>query len=252
LKLYGEFSKHDWLQAFRIDEKDVPSAMIVHGAWEHETNLQQWKQILHETTWRPHWNCVVGLWKHERIGFANVFGGPSAAVICHQFASLGTQRFIQTGYFGGLSHDVQFGDIFIVTGAEMADGVSHWYLPDQQIVQADLELVEAAVQFCEERQYRYVTGTVFTTGAIMMETKEMAETWAQKGHIGVDMETATTLAVAKKFGKKAVALLNLSDHIIKGDTFYTVDPDQQKKKRETDEKIRELAIYLSTSFNDLP
>ncbi|RDV22444.1 uridine phosphorylase, partial [Parageobacillus toebii] len=32
MKLYGEFTKHDWLQAFRIDEKDVPSAMIVHGA----------------------------------------------------------------------------------------------------------------------------------------------------------------------------------------------------------------------------
>jgi hypothetical protein len=44
---------------------------------------------------------------------------------------------------------------------------------------------------------------------------------------------------------------NLSLNTKKGDTFYTVDPDQQKKKRETDEKIRELAIYLSTS-NDLP
>jgi purine-nucleoside phosphorylase len=127
----------------------------------------------------------------------------------------------------------------------MADGVSHWYLPNQQTVQSDRELIEAAVSFCKDKGYSYVTGTVFTTGAIMVETREMVQEWAKHGHIGVDMETATTLAVAAKFNKKAIGLLNLSDHIIKGDTFYSPNEIREEVKKKTDEKIRELALYLS-------
>ncbi|PDM38723.1 uridine phosphorylase, partial [Parageobacillus yumthangensis] len=88
-------------------------------------------------------------------------------------------------------------------------------------------------------------GTVFTTGAIMVETSEMVQKWAKSGHIGVDMETATTLAVARKFNKKAIGLLNLSDHIIKRDTFYSPNKRRDEIKEKTDEKIRELALYLS-------
>lgn len=245
LKLYGELTKNDWLKAFNIEEKDVPKSFIIHGAWEHEKHLTTWKNKIGNDIWAPHWNTIIGNINHQRIGFANVFGGPSAAVICHQFASLGTGIFIQTGYFGGLSNNVQFGDILIVTAAEMADGVSNWYLPDQQIVQSDRELIEAAINFCEGRGLSYVTGTVFTTGAIMVETDELIQNWAERGHIGVDMETATTLAVARKFNRKAIGLLNLSDHIIKGDTFYTPNNKRNEIKEKTDEKLRELALYLS-------
>jgi uridine phosphorylase len=249
LKLYGEFTKEDWLKAFNIQEKDVPKSFIVHGAWEHEKHLTIWREKFGQDIWTPHWNSIIGNLHNQRIGFANVFGGPSTAVICHQFASLGTEMFIQTGYFGGLSHDVQYGDLFIVTGAEMADGVSHWYLPGQTTVQSDGELVEEAIRFCEDRGYRYVAGTVFTTGAILAETSEMVEKWAESGHIGVDMETATTLAVAKRFNKKAIGLLNLSDHIIKKDTFYSPNERRDEIKEKTDEKIRELALYLTRSIH---
>ncbi|KYD26127.1 Purine nucleoside phosphorylase [Parageobacillus toebii] len=46
MKLYGEFTKHDWLQAFRIDEKDVPSAMIVHGAYHNCLKIIGGKKFL--------------------------------------------------------------------------------------------------------------------------------------------------------------------------------------------------------------
>ncbi|WP_010095522.1 purine or other phosphorylase family 1 [Ornithinibacillus scapharcae] len=67
--------------------------------------------------WIGDWNTVIGNYDGKRIGFANVYGGPSAAVTAHRYAVLGTENFIQTGYFGGLSHEVQYGDILIVTGA---------------------------------------------------------------------------------------------------------------------------------------
>jgi uridine phosphorylase len=245
MKLYGDFVKEDWLKAFKMAEHDVPSSMIINGTWDHNKILTKWEKTFESSTCAPHWNTIVGTIGHQQIGFANVFGGPSAAVITHQFAILGTERFIQTGYFGGLAEEVQFGDILIVTGAEMADGVSHWYLPEKKMVKADPRLVEEAIDFCEKRGYRYITGTVFTTGAIMVETKELVQQWAKRGHAGVDMETATTLAVAKKLRKQAIGLLTLSDHIIKGDTFFTIDTNNNILKERTNERIKELALYLS-------
>ena len=35
---------------------------------------------------------------------------------------------------------------------------------------ADEGLVKAAISYCEERDYTYVTGSIITTGTFMMET----------------------------------------------------------------------------------
>jgi uridine phosphorylase len=189
-------------------------------------------------------STIVGKYNERNIGFANVYGGPMAANIVHQFASAGTNLFIQTGYCGGLSFDVKYGDIVIVTEVEMQDGVSHWYLPNQTRVKSDERVLYTTIDYCEKKGYGYVTGSALSTGAIFVETEEMIRGWASNGHLGVDMETATTLAVAKKFGKQAISLLNLSDQLLQGDTLYSYTKERESIEAETDEKIRDVALYL--------
>lgn len=246
MKLYGDFEKEDWLRVLRMEEAAVPRSFIIHGEWNHKRNLELWKQILEKETALPKWNTVVGQYQNIRIGFANAFGAPVACSITHQFANAGTHTFIQTGYFGGLSDKARYGDILIVTGAEMKDGVSHWYLPGQSIVKSDESLVEAAVEYCIKHGYRYVTGTVLTTSAMLLETHDMVLEWSGRGHIGVDMETATTLAVAQKFNRKSISLLNMSDYLLAGDTLYSYSEERATLEVSTDQKIRELALYLGT------
>ncbi len=57
-------------------------------------------------------------------------------------------------------------------------------------------------------------------------------------------ESAVTLAAAKKFNKKAVSLLILSDHLLKGDTFYTYTKEREELEAEIDKRIRDIALYL--------
>jgi purine-nucleoside phosphorylase len=246
MKLYGEFTKQDWLEIIGIDEKMVPSSFIIHGEWNHEENLSIWKDILKEEMWLPKWNTVIGRYNNYDIGFANVYGSPMATNIVHQFASIGTEIFIQTGYFGGLTKEVNYGDIFIVNEAEMQDGVSHFYLPENNLVKSDERLVNFAIDYCEKKGYKYVVGSVHSTSAMFLETPEMIKEWSLNGHMGVDMETATTLAVAKKFNKKAIGLLNLSDHLIQGDTLYSYIEERELIEAETDKKIKDLALYLTS------
>jgi uridine phosphorylase len=246
MKLYGDFKKEDWMGVLKTSEQNIPQSFILHGEWEHQENLEHWRNILTDQEQQSDWNTLIGNLNENRIGFSNVFGGPSAAITAHRYAILGTEKFIQTGYFGGLSHDIQYGDILIVTGAYMEDGVSQWYLPRETMVYADHQLVEAAINFCEKNGYTYVTGSVMSTSAMYMETTQLVKSWAEDGHLGVDMETATTFAIAKFFNRKAIGLLNLSDHIIQGETFYTRPEELDNIMDETDKRIRELALYLAT------
>ncbi|QCR30731.1 uridine phosphorylase [Lysinibacillus sp. SGAir0095] len=246
MKFYGDFTKKDWLDAFGVDEKQIPLSFIIHGEWNHEENLAFWKDLLKKELWLPKWNTIIGEYKETKIGFANVYGSPIATMITHQFALAGTNQFIQTGYFGGLSIDVKYGDILIVSQAEMQDGASHWYLPNSKMVKSDEELLSAAIDYCEKRGYSYVVGSVLSTSVMLLETQEMINEWASNGHLGVDMETAATLSAAKRFDKKAIALLNLSDHLIVGDSLYSYTKERELIEAETDIKIRDLALYLSS------
>ncbi|MFD1174099.1 phosphorylase family protein [Oceanobacillus picturae] len=246
MTLYGEMTKADWMKALHIKDENIPTAFILHGEWEHAWNIEIWKELLAEEQWIPTWNAITGNYNQTRIGFANVFGGPQAAMIAHRFAMLGTEIMIQTGYFGGLSKQASYGDIFIVTGAYMEDGVSRWYLSEQDMVYADLMLVNEAIAYCEEMNYSYVTGKIYTTSAMLMETKELVEDWSNRGFIGVDMETATTFAIASKYNRRAVGLLNLSDHLVQGDTMYSRIADYEQIEERTDQRIREIALYLSS------
>ncbi|WP_230192517.1 uridine phosphorylase [Paenibacillus sp. CECT 9249] len=251
LKLYGDFTKKDWLDVFGVEENQIPLSCIIHGEWNHEENLNLWKDTLKEELWLPKWNTVIGKYEGKNIGFANVYGSPIAAMITHQFASAGTNQFIQTGYFGGLSFDVTYGDILIVSEAEMKDGASHWYLPNRKTVKSDEQLLNATIDYCEKKGYSYAVGSVLSTSAILLETQELISEWGLNGHLGVDMETATTLAVAKRFDKKAIGLLNLSDHLMVGDTLYSYTKERELIEAETDEKIRDVALYLSLISNKL-
>ncbi|GGE63371.1 uridine phosphorylase [Priestia taiwanensis] len=182
MKLYGDFTQQDWLRVFGVDAHEIPSSFIVHGEWKHEENLQLWSEVLKEEKWLPKWNTIVGSYQDRNVGFANVF--------------------IQTGYCGGLSFEVKYGDILIVKEAEMQDGVSHCYLPNKKRVKSDERVLRATIDYCEKKGYSYAVGSVLSTGALLVETEEMVRDWASNGHVGVDMETATTLAVAKKFVKR--------------------------------------------------
>lgn len=89
MKLYGEFSKEDWLHAIGIGRNDVSESFIIHGEWNHAENLKLWKEQLSDDMLLPKWNTgLVGKQNGVLTGFANVYGSPMAAAICHHLLLL--------------------------------------------------------------------------------------------------------------------------------------------------------------------
>lgn len=117
-KIYGDFNKQDWLQISNMTEADVPETIILHGEDGNiSENIEEWEPAFESVLSRPRWSMFIGKKKNKIVGFANVIWAPMAALVVHKFAMMGTKRFIQIGYCGGLSPDLKYGDILLVRSA---------------------------------------------------------------------------------------------------------------------------------------
>ncbi len=245
-KLYGDFDKNDWLRVSQMKESDVPETIILHGEDGNITeNIAEWEPAFESILCRPRWNMIVGVRNGKKVGFVNVCWAPMAALIVHKFAVMGTKRFIQIGYCGGLSEKLKYGEILLVQAAKAEDGVSNQYFPDQVIFKSSDALVAEARKILTSESFPFQIGNVVTTSAMFLETHKTVSLWDKQGYIGVDGETSTTLAVAQKFGAEAISLLTCSDNLALGDNFYETSANRVDLEETAFERIQKLALQLS-------
>jgi uridine phosphorylase len=245
--LFGDFTKHDWSEVFSVPPEAAPQALIVHGEVGHEHNLARWAEILGPQVLRPQWNVLLGDYENTNLAFANVLGGPMAAMAAHPCCVMGAELIIQTGYFGGLCETVDYGEIFIVDRVKASCGTAGCYGFDEGYIAADEELVEQARNYCEAKGWPYKVGALRSTDAIFLETIELARAWADDGQLGVDMETSTTFSVARHHSCRPISLLNLSDHMLRGEHYFEYKDRRRELGRKIDRRIRELALHLATT-----
>lgn len=250
-KLYGDFTAADWSRGLSVPLDFVPRTLIMHGEVEHESNLVLWRELLGPRTVQPQWYTVLGEHRGTKVAFANVVGGPMAAMTAHPCCVMGTEIVIQTGYFGGLSEEVDYGDILIVSAVKLSCGAAACYSLGEERIEADQVLVQEAVAYCASKGWSYVVGEMRSTDALCLETVEVVRKWSQEGHLGVDMETSATFAVARKLGRRPVGLLNLSDHMLRGDHLMNYDDSRHMLEAEIDGRIRELALHLAVFEKEL-
>lgn len=245
-KLYGDFEKSDWLRVSHMTEGEIPETIILHGEDGNiAENIAEWEPAFESILSRPRWNMFIGLRKNKRIGFVNVCWAPMAALVVHKFAAMGTRRFIQIGYCGGISKSLEYGQVLIVSEAKSEDGVATQYFPEQNLFSSTTRLVSEAERVLQAESFPYQIGKLVSTSAMFLETEKTVEAWASEGIIGVDGETATTFAVAQKFGAEAVSLLTCSDNLAMGDNIYEAAEGRFALEEKAFERIQNLALQIA-------
>ncbi|MDA9189582.1 uridine phosphorylase [bacterium] len=246
MKLYGEYNKKDWLESLKLSEEDVPDTLILHGEQTNDVleKLDDWAVAL-KSKKRLRWNIILGEYNGKKIAYAIVTLAPDAASIAYIFGMLGTKRFIQTGYCGGLSKQIEYGEILLGKSVESEDGISQFYYPDSKTFESSVSLIDSAKHICEERDWNLIEGSIVSTSIMLLETKEMIKQWHSRGFLGVDGESASTFAVAKRFGAECISLLNVSDHLLKGDTVFSYSSDREQLEERIDSQISTLALNLA-------
>lgn len=249
-----ELGKADWMRLLHIPESSIPSVLILRGT----RNLQSQYETARSFFSNPlEVGAPNGIIEHvcigdlggRPVGFACVYGAPMASEIVHIFGVLGTRAVIQTGNCGALVDGLAAGDLFVPTEAFCGEGAAQYYQPNEQRVTAFPEplMLETFVRYGREK---FRTGAIYTTAALLAEGEAEIERWYQQGFAAVDMETATTFAVAEYFGMARVAILYVFDNPRQREHLLLSDAEEDVRREQANRAARELAFALALELDE--
>ncbi len=162
----------------------------------------------------------TGSYKGRKITVGNGgFYAPDSAFVTELLAVGGINTFIRLGSCGALKEEVKIGDYIIANKAIRGDGATGYYVGDDFEPQADDDL-SAAIEAELDSSLVY-KGPVWTTDAMFKETKEIVNSFIEKGAIAVDMVTSPFLTLGNIYEKKTAAILSVSDNLITGELGFT-------------------------------
>lgn len=134
-------------------------------------------------------------------------GGPSAAIVIAELASLGAQRLIRVGTCGALDTSLGLGDLVIVTDVLPEDGTSRSLGASEPPI-PDAELLGALRSAAAGRAR---DGRVVSTDLFYDTPEGIEQRWIDAGAVAVEMESATLFTLAQRRGLEAASLLLVSD-----------------------------------------
>ncbi|HXV49210.1 MAG TPA: hypothetical protein VEB61_10435 [Candidatus Binatia bacterium] len=180
--------------------------------------------------------------KRVTVGNGGRFA-PDTAITTEILCAAGAQMLIRVGSCGSLQEKVKIGDLVIVTGALRGDGTSRYYVAENFSTVAHGEIVSALRQAADDLKLRYHLGWIFTTDALFQETPELIRQLSEQNVSSIDMVTSTFLTIAQMRGKKAGAVLAVSDECLHG-KFGFRDPAFFEAEQKTIETARRALRYL--------
>jgi uridine phosphorylase len=168
---------------------------------------------------------------------------PDTAITTEILCGAGAQSLIRVGSCGSLQDTIKIGDLVIVTGALRGDGTSRYYVAENFSTLGSGEIVNALKQAADDLKVRYHLGWIFTTDALFQETPELIQQLSEQNVSSIDMVTSTFLTVAQVRGKKAGAVLAVSDECLHG-KFGFRDPAFFAAEQKTIDVARQALKYL--------
>ena len=152
----------------------------------------------------------------------SVMGGgmgiPSISIYSYElYKFYDVDTIIRIGSAGALQENIALKDIVMAQGACTDSRFAYQYeLPGTFAPIADFSLLEKAVAEARALEIPFKVGNVVSSDIFYNAYPDVAKKWADMGALCLEMEAAALYMNAAKLKKKALAILSISDHIIKG------------------------------------
>jgi uridine phosphorylase len=163
-------------------------------------------------------------------------GGPSAAIVISELAELGARLFVRVGTCGSLVDGLGIGELVVVTEAICEDGASRALVSAERVAPEPnllARLMAAGKAFAVTR------AVAVSTDLFYDRPSGERDRWTALGAAVVELETATVLAVARRHGLSAGALLLVADVIGADGSRQRIAPEQL---RTGEQRLGELAV----------
>jgi purine-nucleoside phosphorylase len=152
----------------------------------------------------------------KRIWFDVVYGTAYLSELIHVASMLGSKANILLGTCGSLKENLNMGDTIIPKASYGNESSTRMYQPGDSnfLYESNVDLSYKLKNTLSHRK-NIDEGKLVTVQAMLAETKEDVDRWANEGYSGIDMESATMFAVSNHFNVPSAALLYVADNLIK-------------------------------------
>ncbi|MCT6925926.1 purine-nucleoside phosphorylase [Metasolibacillus sp.] len=161
----------------------------------------------------------TGTYKGKRISVQGTgMGVPSISIYVNELmAEYGVQKLIRVGTCGAIQQDVKVRDVILAQAATTDSKMNEIIFNGIDYAPiANFDLLLNAYNAGKEAGLSLKVGNVMTADMFYSEENQN-EKLARYGVLAVEMEAAALYTLAAKYGRQALAILTVSDHILTGE-----------------------------------
>jgi purine-nucleoside phosphorylase len=171
----------------------------------------------------------TGTWNSNLVTIqGSGMGMPSLSIYANELiSSYDVQTLIRIGSCGGMQPHVGIRDVIIAMTASTITSPSSGIFREFNFAPtADWSLLRAAVIAAEARGTKTHVGGIYSSDVFYAERPDLDEQMVRHGILGVEMEAAELYTLAARHGRRALAVLTVSDHLQTGEALPSEDREK--------------------------
>ena len=134
---------------------------------------------------------------------------------------------IRIGSCGGMQESVKVRDVIIAMSATSISTPSRGIFKEVNFAPtADWSLLQSAVKASEKRGVPTHVGGIYSSDVFYDERPDLNDQMTRHGILGVEMEAAELYTLAARYGRRALAVLTVSDHLQTGEALPSEDREK--------------------------
>ena len=167
----------------------------------------------------------TGWYKGVKVSvMASGMGMPAIGIYSHElFNFFGVENIIRVGSAGSIQDHIELYDIVLAQGACTDSNFAHqFHIPGTFAPIADYTLLSEAVKACQNYGAKYHVGNVNSSDVFygdhvgVPEGLDSVYGLKKMGVMALEMEAAALYMNAARYGKRALCICTISDHVLKG------------------------------------
>ena len=152
-------------------------------------------------------------------------GQPSVAIYATElFKEYGVEQLVRVGSCGALPESIGLRDIVLAMSAATDSSMNRLRFHGlDYAATADFWLLRAAHDAATARAIKPAVGQILSTDNFYNPRPELLDLLADHGVLAIEMEASALYTLAAAFGRRALAINTVSDHIRTGDSMSAAD-----------------------------
>ena len=171
----------------------------------------------------------TGTWKGNPVTIhGSGMGMPSLSIYVNELIrDYDAKTLIRIGSCGGMQESVKVRDVIIAMSATSISTPSRGIFKEVNFAPtADWSLLQGAVKASEKRGVPTHVGGIYSSDVFYDERPDLNDQMTRHGILGVEMEAAELYTLAARYGRRALAVLTVSDHLQTGEALPSEDREK--------------------------